>query len=162
MQIRPAEANDLDLILEMRLDFLGEVRERAPVGTGNEFRAETRAFIDRTQQEDRLRTWVAEEQGDVLGMVSVLVNDVPPLPEDARSREGYIINEYVKPAARGRGVGRLLLRAALGSAGRLGIRRFVLLATDAGKPLYVQEGFTSAERYMVLPVPPARPSVPSD
>ena len=44
--------------------------------------------------------------GDVLGIVSVLVNDVPPLPEDPRSREGYIINEYVKPAARSRGVGR--------------------------------------------------------
>jgi GNAT superfamily N-acetyltransferase len=157
MQIRPAEANDLDLILQMRLDFLSEVRGLAPVEATDEFRAETRAFIHRTQREDRLRTWIAEEHGKVLGIVWVVVNDVPPLPEDARSREGYIINEYVKPAARGRGVGRLLLGAALGSADKLGIRRFFLFATDAGKPLYVNEGFTSTERYMVLPVPVGGP-----
>jgi GNAT superfamily N-acetyltransferase len=153
MKIRPAEVNDLDLILQMRLDFLSEVRGLAPVETTDEFRAETRAFIHRTQQEDRLRTWIAEEYGDALGIVSVIVNDVPPLPQDARSREGYIINEYVKPAARGLGVGRLLLGAALGSADELGIRRFFLFATDAGKPLYVENGFTSTERYMVLPIP---------
>jgi GNAT superfamily N-acetyltransferase len=153
MQIRPAEANDLDLILQMRLDFLGEVRGLVPVEATDEFRAETRAFIHRTQREDRLRTWIAEEHGDVLWIVSVVVNDVPPLHDDARSREGYIINEYVKPAARGRGVGRLLLGAAVGSADKLGIRRFSLVATDAGKPLYVKEGFTSTERHMVLPVP---------
>jgi ribosomal protein S18 acetylase RimI-like enzyme len=153
MQIRPAEANDLDLILQMRLDFLGEVGGLVPVEATNEFRAETRAFIQRTQREDRLRTWIAEEHGDVLGIVSVVVNDVPPLADDPPSREGYITNEYVKPAARGRGVGRLLLRAAVGSADKFGIRRFSLVATDAGKPLYVKEGFASTERHMVLPVP---------
>jgi GNAT superfamily N-acetyltransferase len=153
MQIRPAEANDLDLVLRLRLEFLREVRGLAPVEVTNEFRDETRAFMHRTQREGRMRTWIAEEHGDVLGIVSVVVNDVPPLPGDARSREGYIINEYVKPAARGRGVGRHLLEAALGSADELGIRRFSLFATDAGKPLYVKEGFASTERYMALPVP---------
>jgi len=162
MQIRPAEANDLDLILQMRLDFLDEVRGLAPVETTSEFRAETRAFIHRTQQEDHLRTWIAEQHGDVLGIVSVVVHDVPPLPEDARSREGSIINEYVKPAARGRGVGRLLLGAALGSAESLGIRRFFLFATDAGKPLYIKEGFTPTDRYMVLPIPLGGPFVSTD
>jgi GNAT superfamily N-acetyltransferase len=152
MQIRPSELNDLDLILQMRLDFLGEMRGLAPGDSTEEFRTATRAFIDRTQREDRMRTWFAEEQGDVLGIVSIVVNDVPPLPDDPRSREGYIINEYVKPTARGRGVGRRLLGAALGSADKLGIRRFFLFATDDGSPLYVSEGFTSTERYMVLPV----------
>jgi hypothetical protein len=88
MEIRPAEATDLDLILQMRLDFLGEARGPAPVETTDELRAETRAFIHGIQREGRLRTWIAEEHGDVLGIVSVVVHDVPPLPEDARSREG--------------------------------------------------------------------------
>jgi GNAT superfamily N-acetyltransferase len=153
MQIRSAVMSDLELVLQMRLDSFGEVRGPGPFEITDEFRAETRDFIDRAQREDRLRTWIAEEPGEALGIVSVVVNDVPPVPEDPKSREGYIVNEYVKPHARGRGVGRLLLRAALGSAGILGIRRFSLLATDAGKRMYVTEGFSSTDRHMVLSVP---------
>jgi GNAT superfamily N-acetyltransferase len=153
MQIRPAAVTDLDLVLEMRLDFLGEVRGLSAREITDEFRAETKAFIDRAQQEDRLHTWIAEEPGELLGIVSVVVNDVPPVPGDSRSKEGYIINEYVKPHARGRGVGRLLLRTALRSAGTLGIRRFSLFATDAGTRMYDAEGFSSNDRYMALSVP---------
>jgi GNAT superfamily N-acetyltransferase len=100
-----------------------------------------------------MRTWIAEEDGEALGIVSVVVNDVPPLPGETRCREGYIVNECVLPPARGRGVGRLLLHAALGSAETLGIGRYCLFAPDAGRPLYVTEGFGSTDRYMMLPVP---------
>jgi hypothetical protein len=69
----------------------------------------------------------------VLGIVSVVVNDVPPLPDDAEYPEVYIINEYVKPAARDRGI----LPASVARKNRL----------------YVKEGFTSTERHMVLLIP---------
>jgi GNAT superfamily N-acetyltransferase len=153
MEIRSADTTDLDLVLQMRLAFLGEVRGLPPTEITDDFRARTRAFLDTTQREGRLRTWIATDNGHALGIVSVIVNDTPPLPGETRCREGYVINEYVKPVARGRGVGRLLLQAALGSAETLGIRRYYLFATDAGRPLYATEGFASTDRYMTLPVP---------
>jgi len=153
MEIRSAESRDLELVLQLRLAFLCEVRGLDTSQITEQFRAGTRAFIDRTHREGRLWTWIAEERGDVLGIVSSVVHDVPPLPEDDRCREGYIINEYVKPSARGRGVGRTLLQSALDSSHDLGIRQFHLYATDAGAPIYVSEGFTLHDRFMVLPVP---------
>jgi len=151
MEIRTASESDLELVLRLRLDFLSELR--APVQFPEGFPAVTRTFLERTQRDGHLYSWIAQEGREALGIVSVIVNDAPPLPEDVRCREGYIINEYVVPAARKKGIGRTLLRTALASAEALGIRRFRLIATEAGRPLYASEGFTAADRTMELPVP---------
>ena len=153
MKIRTADSADLDLVLDLRLAFLCEVQALDPSEITDQFRAATRAFFDETHRAGRLRTWMAEGHGSVLGLVSTIVDDVPPLLEDDRCKEGYIINEYVIPSARGRGVGRLLLRSALDGASELGIRRFTLYATDAGSPMYRSEGFSPQDRFMVRTVP---------
>ena len=43
--------------------------------------------------------------------------------------------------------------SSLASADTFGIRRFYLFSTDAGKAMYVTEGFVSTDRYMLLTVP---------
>ena len=152
MKIRTADSGDLDVVLDLRLAFLCEVRALDPSEITVQFRSATWTFFDETQRAGRLRTWIAEEDGQVLGLVSAVVNDVPPLLEDGRSKAGYIINEYVIPSARGRGIGRLLLRSALECAAALGIRQFNLYATDAGYPMYRSEGFAAHDSFMVRTV----------
>lgn len=115
---------------------------------------ETRSFLDRAQRSGSLHSWLAEDAGNCQGIVSVLLHDVPPLPEDSRTRQGLIINMYVLPEERQRGVGRALLEACLGSAPELGIRKFYLRATDDGRPMYLQTGFASDGNWMELKQPP--------
>ena len=100
-----------------------------------------------------LLTWLVEVDGDPAGLASLVLHDVPPVPEDPRSQEGFIINLYVRPAFRGKGVGRRLLDASLGAADGHDIRRFNLYATSAGRPLYEQAGFASHPDWMVRQVP---------
>ena len=88
-------------------------------------------------------------------MASVVTHDVPPQPEDPRAHEGYVINMYVRPGSRGRGIGRRLLDACLGLAVEQDLRRFYLYATAAGRPMYEVAGFANHADWMVLRVPEA-------
>lgn len=154
MPIRSAESRDVDVLCQLRTEFLTEYRGLTLDALSDHFVDETRRFFQRTLDEGTVLSWIAEDEGRTVGIVSVVLQDVPPHPEDPRSVEGLLINMFVRQPERGRGIGRLLLRACLASGPDYGIRRFNLYATNAGMPLYVNEGFSNRDNWMVLPLPP--------
>ncbi|MGA2837752.1 MAG: GNAT family N-acetyltransferase [Acidimicrobiales bacterium] len=154
MRIRVAEAGDIDVLCQLRIEFLTEHRGLDPSALSRRFVDETRRFFRRSIDAGTLLSWLAEEGGTAVGLVSVLLQSAPPRPEDVRSVEGLIINMFVRRDERGRGVGRTLLRSCLAAGPSRGIRAFTLYATDSGRPLYLKEGFSTAGNWMVLRLPP--------
>ncbi|WP_371494368.1 GNAT family N-acetyltransferase [Kitasatospora sp. NBC_00374] len=80
-------------------------------------------------------TLVAERDGESLGLVGI----VPAGPGQAE-----LVSMWVHPAARGLGVGDLLVRAAIERAGRLGLPEVLLWVAEANAPaerLYTRHGF---------------------
>ena len=155
VNLRLATWTDLLALCELRIEFLAESRGVSPDDFPDRLSADTREFFERTQTKGRIFSWLVEDGDRRIGLASVVVHDVPPLPEDPRSSEGYIINMYVRPEFRGEGIGRRLLEACLGIADDHGIRRFYLYATASGRPMYEQAGFTAHEDWMVVQVPRA-------
>ena len=86
----------------------------------------------------------------------MILQDVPPRPEDLRTIEGLVINMYVQQSERTKGIGGLLLRACVDSAAQYGIRRLNLYATTDGRPLYSAAGFIAKDDWMVLDLPSHR------
>jgi len=153
VRIRIATSNDIDLIVSRRLEFLASVRGpdyRMPAG----FEAATRSFVAAERDGGRLHTWIAEDDGVFLGIVSIMLWARPPQPEDLRTAEAYIINMYVPPNNQRRGIGRLLLDECIDSADQLGIRKFLLHSTEEGRRLYQARGFEAKSNWMELPVKP--------
>lgn len=149
MQIRPTTAADLDAVLALRLAFVADVRGVEVPSFAPDFVAATRRYLDEITAADRIRSWVAEDDhGEPVGIVSVLANDAPPLPEAHASKEGYVVNMWVSPAARRRGIARALLESAIAAAPAEGWRRLYLHATDDGRPLYEEAGFVPDARWM--------------
>ncbi len=101
-------------------------------------------------------SWLAEADDAPVGLVSVVVHEVPPRPDDVRTREGLVVNMFVRTAHRRQGIGRLLLGACLRGARGLGLRRLNLYATPDGRPLYADRGFVTRDNWMVLDVAPDR------
>ena len=99
----------------------------------------------------RGRLWLAERgEGDALGCIAMRALD----PERAEMKR-----LYVRPAARGLGLGRRLAETLIAEARRLGYRVVCLdtLPTMAGaQALYEELGFADIAPYRVNPVPGAR------
>jgi GNAT superfamily N-acetyltransferase len=155
MRIRVADLRDVDVLCTLRTEFVVDYRGLDPAGLSRQFAEATRQFFEQGINEGSVVSWLAEEEGAAVGLVSVVLQSAPPRPEDTRSVEGLIINMFVRPTERGRGVGGSLLRSCLAAGPDYRVRKFNLYATDAGRPLYLKEGFSSPNNWMVLHLPTA-------
>lgn len=150
MLIREAAVEDLELVVNLRLRFLAEHRHLGPDEFPASFVKTTREFLHRHLDEETARSWLATDQGVVTGVVTMLILDLAPRPEDASGLEGYIVNMYVDRAHRRRGVGKALLGQCLNAATEIGLRRLLLYATDDGRSLYEGAGFVTNPHWMEL------------
>ncbi len=138
--------------MELRLRFLAEHRAVPSAPLPDAFRTTTREFFLRHEASRTSLSWLAEQDGVAVGVVSMLLLDLAPRPDDLSGRDGYVINMYVEHAHRRCGVGRKLLGAILDGAAELGLRRLVLSATDDGRQLYERAGFRPNANWLELTV----------
>lgn len=117
------------------------------------FETLTREFLERHDRAGTIRTWLAADDDEPVGVVSMLLLDMAPMPDDPRSTDGYLINMYVDPAHRGAGVGRQLLDACVAGAVDVGVHRLLLFTTPDGRPLYESAGFVADADWLDLRLP---------
>ena len=95
--------------------------------------------------------WLTEEDGRLVGGAGLWVMDWPPHFLDAEPRRAYLLNFYVVPEARRRGLARELLALAITEAKERGIKVVTLHASKFGKPLYEQTGFEMSNEMRLRP-----------
>jgi len=93
--------------------------------------------------------WLIEEDGSVVAGAGLWVMDWPPHYMDAEPHRAYLLNFYVAPEMRGRGMARELLALAVGEAKARGIKVVVLHASKFGKPIYEKNGFAMSNEMML-------------
>ncbi|MDW3220109.1 MAG: GNAT family N-acetyltransferase [Acidimicrobiales bacterium] len=145
--IRRAGTDDLELVVARRIAFFGDTRGWTIDEMPADFVVANRAFIERTHGHTFL-SWLAEADGGCVGIVSAVVSDAPPRPEDLRHLDAYIVNMHVDRDHRTRGVGRLLVDACMAECEAMGVRRFSLFTTEDGRPLYESVGFSDHYGWM--------------
>jgi ribosomal protein S18 acetylase RimI-like enzyme len=110
--------------------------------------------------------WIAESNGPSptpIGGAGVQIRPILPRPGAPDGGlelgpEAIVLNVYVEPVWRRRGVAEALMRALLGSLEERKIRRIVLHASDAGRHLYERLGFAPTnEMRLVRPWKPGGP-----
>jgi GNAT superfamily N-acetyltransferase len=96
--------------------------------------------------------WVGYQQEDAARIVAgagLQLRGLLPRPEPKGNglllgREGLILNVYVEPAWRRRGLARRLMQEILIWAAGAGVARLVLHASNEGRPLYESLGFIAS------------------
>lgn len=86
--------------------------------------------------------WITEDDGRPIASTGLFLMDWPPHyldPEGAL--RGYLLNVFVDPAYRGRGLAKALTRTAMNECARRNIRILSLHASNAGRPVYESLGF---------------------
>jgi GNAT superfamily N-acetyltransferase len=93
--------------------------------------------------------WLVEEKGRVVAGAGMWLMEWPPHWMDARPLRAYLLNFYVAPATRGRGLAVGLLRGAVEEARRRDIGVVSLHASKFGRPIYERNGFSDSSEMML-------------
>ncbi len=106
------------------------------------------AYFSTALATGRYLAWVAELRGSgrVVAGGGMLINEVPPRHHPSgkvlpAGLQGLIVNMYVDPEFRRRGLAARLMREMIAYAKISGLPSLVLHASKAGRPLYEQLGF---------------------
>jgi Predicted acetyltransferase len=141
---------------EADAELIGEQRRRMfeDSGQGNDARLKEVAdkFVPWVRErliDGRYVGWLTEDDGRVVAGAGVLFMDFPPHWMDPEPVRAYLLNVYVDPEFRGRGLARALLEIAVSDARRRGIKVVSLHASTFGRPLYERNGFKSTNE-MIL------------
>jgi GNAT superfamily N-acetyltransferase len=99
-------------------------------------------YIEETIAQDCYRGWFAVTAlNQIAGGVGILLQSSPPRPWEVRFRRAYLLNLYVYPEYRRRGIARLLTETSVEWCRREGFVTVSLHASDRGRPLYESLGF---------------------
>lgn len=85
--------------------------------------------------------YVAEVDGEIVGVIAGRIDRGQPGPDNPTGLVGYMMNLYVLPEFRRRGISRALSEAVMADLHARGIGMFSLWASENSEPLYRSMGF---------------------
>jgi ribosomal protein S18 acetylase RimI-like enzyme len=150
LQTRAAIPDDAALISMHRKAMFASmhIAEEAVLET---VRLHHETWVKRTMLEGKYIGWIVCEDTTPVASAGFLILDWPPHPFDpAGERRGYLLNVYVEPEFRKRGLARELTKLCLAEAGHRGIRVVTLHASAAGRPVYKALGFHPTSEMMYV------------
>jgi GNAT superfamily N-acetyltransferase len=87
--------------------------------------------------------FILEDDGNPVAGIGLMLIDWPPHPSHpSQDKRGYVLNMFVEPDYRRRGLGKLLMDAGEAELTRRGVSFSVLHATRMGMPLYERLGWS--------------------
>lgn len=144
--VRLARASDVPALAHHRAAMFRDMG-RLSADAAPELERETAGYLAEAMPRGEYFACVAEDQATaVIGGAGVQLRRILPRPRDGgagleRGPEGIIVNVYVEPDWRRRGVAEAIMRALLDALSARGVRRIVLHASDQGRRLYERLGF---------------------
>jgi GNAT superfamily N-acetyltransferase len=148
-EIRRAIPADADAIGQQRRLMFAD----AGVGDDTKMGTMTANFVRwvRPRLEDgSYAGWLVEENGELVAGAGLWEMEWPPHFLHDEPRRAYLLNFYVAPQMRRRGLATELLALAVAEAKTRGLQVVTLHASKFGKPVYEQHGFKMSSEMMLV------------
>jgi ribosomal protein S18 acetylase RimI-like enzyme len=151
MEIRTAEPTDATLISAHRRAMFAEIDGLdEPLLSALERRSVS--WTERMIRDGKYYGWVATDADRPMRPVAsagLLILDWPPHPFDPGGElRGYVLNVYVEPEYRKRGLAHELVERCMAEARQRSIRVVTLHSSPAGRPIYERLGFHATNEMM--------------
>lgn len=156
LNIRPALPSEATTVVAHRRAMFAEIRP-LPAAQLDAMDAAFGPWVAaRMAQGEYLGWFGTNAAGEVVAGAGLWTMDWPPHLAHMEPRRGNILNGYVQPAYRRRGLARALTETALDWCRQNGVKMVILHASDAGRPVYVALGFTPTNEMSLVfaAVPP--------
>lgn len=149
VKIRLAAEKDAELIARQRQAMFEEAVTPVPP-TLPEMVERFTPWVRERLSNGTYRGWIAEENDLAIAGAGLWIMEFPPHFLHLEPGRGYLLNFYVAPEHRGRGLARRLLAISVEEAKRLGLRVLVLHASKFGRRLYERNGFRLNNEMVLL------------
>lgn len=141
--LRAGVPSDAEALARLRYAFRTDLE--TPAEAKAVFLARCRSWMETRLASGPWRSWVLEQNGDLVGTVWLQLLEKLPNPVAEPEWHGYISSLFVRPEARGLGLGSRLLGAALAECDRRGCDAVLLWPTPRSRSLYERHGFAVRE-----------------
>src|SRR5262245_6396566 len=147
--VRKASASDIEVIARHRAAMFRDMGQLAP-HQEQALEHATASYLRDALPRGEYLAWVAEPHDEappsVIGGAGVQLRSILPRPRMGAAElelgpEAIVLNVYVEPGWRRRGVAEALMREVMDALAERGIRRVVLHASVDGRRLYERLGF---------------------
>lgn len=133
--------NDLDLICQHRVAMFTDGGRRAPSDLATMDSA-FRLWLEPRLADGRYFGFIVENDDKPIAGIGLMELDWPPHPSHQDDdRRGYVLNMFVEPSYRKKGIAQMLLDRADLEFKRRDLKYAILHTTSAGRSLYEQAGW---------------------
>lgn len=149
MEYRVTDANDIDMLMDIRLSMLKIVNDLPDdyIFDENLVASSRRYFLEGDQT-----TVVAVDDGRCVACASMSYIEVMPTFSHPSGKRAHLMNVYTEEDYRRKGIARRLVNMLIEDARANGATEISLDATENGRPLYESMGFTASEECMVMEI----------
>ena len=141
MHLRKARPDEAAVVGRQRVSMFVEMGHVTEEGVPALLTTAT-AYLERAMSEGTYHGWLMTlPDGRAVGGAGLLLRPLLPRPDALHGPEAVVLNVYVEPEFRRRGIARNLMVALLDWCRQQGIPRIVLHPTTNGQPLYESLGF---------------------
>ena len=147
---RFATASDAPELARLRIAMQQEVKNVSDAQVPDNTLAQITDYFTQALQDGSYLGAVAECEGKIVSVNGLVFYRRPPGVTGGSGLMGYVTNVYTLPAWRKRGIARKLLDMLLHRAREFSPDKLHLGATEMGKGLYLDMGFSAADNVLEL------------
>ena len=148
---KKAGLDQLDLLVSTRVEVLRAANRLNDDVDMSGVERQSREYYAKALADGTHTAYLAFDGDEFVGAGGVSYYRVMPTYHNPTGWKAYIMNMYVRPAYRRRGIATRMLDLLVKDARDRYIDCITLEATDAGRPLYAKYGFIPMEHEMELP-----------
>lgn len=147
IKYRLASADDIDLLMKIRLEMLRAVNNLSQdYEFGKTLTENSREYFLNGNQ----TTVLALEKDVIIGCASICYIDIMPTYSHPTGKRAHLMNVYTNVGYRRQGIATTMLKMLVDESKEKGVTEISLDATDSGRHLYKKFGFTESDECMVL------------
>ena len=150
IMIRQASVNDIDMLLEWRMEVLRHVfGEQSSSDVQDLYSTNMEYYKEAIPSGDHVAVF-AEIEGIAAGCGGLCLYRELPSPDNPTGKCAYLMNIYTRQEYREQGIGKSVVEWLVSYAKNQGITKIYLETSECGRSLYESFGFSDMRDYMKI------------